>query len=174
MRDLENCALYEVIMERMNNMNTIYDFKETEMSGQEINLEDYQGKVVIIVNTASKCGLAPQLEALEGLYKKYHAQGLEVLGLPSNQFHQELSEDEETSDYCQRHYGVTFPMTKRVVINGEDEDPLLTYLKDSSGNGKIKWNFTKFLVGRDGKLIHRYAPVTKPEKMEEQIVEALK
>lgn len=155
-------------------MKTIYDFKETEISGQEIDFEDYQGKVVIVVNTASKCGLAPQLDTLEKLYKKYHSQGLEVLGLPSNQFHQELIDDDETSEYCQRHYGVTFPMTKRVVINGKNEDPLFTYLKGVSGHGKIKWNFTKFWVGRDGKLIHRYAPVTKPEEMEAEIISALK
>lgn len=155
-------------------MTTIYDFKETEMDGKEIKLQDYKGKVVIVVNTASKCGLAPQLDALEKLYKKYHNQGLEVLGLPSNQFHQELSNDEDTRDYCQKHYGVTFPMTKHVVINGKNEDPLFTYLKDVSGHGKIKWNFTKFLVARDWTLVHRYAPITKPEEMEEEIITALK
>ena len=155
-------------------MTSIYDFAETEMSGKEINLKDYTGKVVIIVNTASKCGLAPQLEGLESLYQKYQDDGLVVLGLPSNQFKQELDTDEETSDYCQVHYGVTFPMSKRVRVNGDGEDGLFTYLKDMSGNGPIKWNYTKFLVGRDGQLIHRYAPITKPEKMEKEIVTALK
>lgn len=155
-------------------MATIYDFSEIEMNGNKIDFNEYKGKVVLIVNTASKCGLAPQLEAIEGLYKKYHDQGLEVLGLPSNQFHQELSSDEETSDYCQMHYGVTFPMTKQVKVNGEDEDPLFTYLKKTAGNGRIKWNFTKFLIGRDGQVIKRYAPVTKPEKIEPDIIEALK
>ena len=154
-------------------MTKVYDFKETEMNGQEIDFSRYQGKVLIVVNTASKCGLAPQLEGLEDLYKKYHDQGLEVIGLPSNQFKQELASDEETSEYCQLHYGVTFPMTKRVVINGDDEDPLFTYLKTESGNGRIKWNFTKFLVGKDGQLVKRYAPITKPSKMEEAIVEEL-
>ncbi|MQS76269.1 glutathione peroxidase [Companilactobacillus halodurans] len=154
-------------------MATIYDFSETEMNGFQIDFKDYQGKVLVVVNTASKCGLAPQLKGLEELYQKYHDQGLEVLGLPSNQFHQELDSDEATSDYCQMHYGVTFPMTKKIAVNGEDEDPLFTYLKDIGGHGRIKWNFTKFLIGRDGQLIERFAPVTKPEKMEKQIVEAL-
>ena len=155
-------------------MSQLYDFKETEMSGQEINFGDYAGKVLMIVNTASKCGLAPQLEGIEKLYQQYHEQGFEVLGLPSNQFHQELDSDEATEAYCQLHYGVTFPMTKQVQVNGDGEDPLFTYLKDTAGHGRIKWNFTKFLIGRDGQLIDRYAPVTKPEKVEPAIVEALK
>lgn len=155
-------------------MKTIYDFTETEMNGQPLKLQDYQDKVVLIVNTASKCGLAPQLEGLEALYKKYKDDGLVVLGLPSNQFHQELATDKEANDYCQLHYGVTFPMTKRVAVNGDDEDPLFSYLKDESGHGNIKWNYTKFLVGKDGRLIHRYAPVTKPEKIEDAIQAALK
>lgn len=154
-------------------MATIYDFTETEMSGQAIDFKDYQGKVLLIVNTASKCGLAPQLEGIEALYKKYHDQGFEVLGLPSNQFHQELATDEEANDFCQMHYGVTFPMTQRVAVNGDNEDPLFTYLKETAGHGRIKWNFTKFLIGRDGQLIDRYAPVTKPEKVEPAIVTAL-
>ncbi|KRL55811.1 glutathione peroxidase [Furfurilactobacillus rossiae] len=142
-------------------MASIYDFSETEMSGQTIPLDNYRGQVLLIVNTASKCGFAPQLEGLESLYKQYHDQGFNVLGLPSNQFHQELETDEETDDFCQVHYGVTFPMTKRVAVNGDDEDPLFTYLKDAAGHGRIKWNFTKFLVGRDGQVIKRYAPQTK-------------
>ncbi|AKP67212.1 glutathione peroxidase [Companilactobacillus ginsenosidimutans] len=150
-------------------MTTIYDFSETEMNGKKIDFNDYKGKVVLIVNTASKCGFAPQLESMETLYKKYHDQGFEILGLPSNQFHQELDSDEATSDYCQMHYGVTFPMTEKVSVNGSDEDPLFTYLKDEAGHGKIKWNFTKFLIGRDGQLVHRYAPVTKPESFEDEI-----
>ncbi|MYV17401.1 glutathione peroxidase [Furfurilactobacillus milii] len=154
-------------------MASIYDFSETEMSGQTIPLDNYRGQVLLIVNTASKCGFAPQLEGLESLYKQYHDQGFNVLGLPSNQFHQELATDEETDDFCQVHYGVTFPMTKRVAVNGDDEDPLFTYLKDAAGHGRIKWNFTKFLVGRDGQVIKRYAPQTKPEKFETDIVDAL-
>lgn len=155
-------------------MTTLHDFTETEMNGTDLNLKDYEGKVVLVVNTASKCGLAPQLEGLEALYKQYGKDGLVVLGLPSNQFKQELATDEEANDYCQVHYGVTFPMTKRVWVNGDEEDPLFTYLKAASGNGKIKWNYTKFLVGKDGQLIHRYAPITKPEKIAPAIEEALK
>ncbi|GEO59269.1 glutathione peroxidase [Companilactobacillus bobalius] len=155
-------------------MEPIYNFKETEMNGGIINFRDYQGKVLLIVNTASKCGLAPQLESIEKLYNKYRAQGLEVLGLPSNQFHQELDSDEETSDFCQMHYGVTFPMTRKVIVNGLDEDPLFTYLKDQSGKGRIKWNFTKFLIDKEGNLLKRFAPITKPEKMENLIIDALK
>lgn len=154
-------------------MATIYDFTETEMNGKTINLKDYEGKVVIIVNTASKCGLAPQLEGLEALYKEHKDDGLVVLGLPSNQFKQELDSDEEANEFCQVHYGVTFPMTRRVMVNGKDEDELFTYLKEQSGNGAIKWNYTKFLVGRDGKLIRRYAPITKPEKMTDDVLAAL-
>lgn len=154
-------------------MTTIYDFRETEMSGQTIDFDDYRGKVLLIVNTASKCGLAPQLEGIEALYQQYHDQGLEVLGLPSNQFHQELATDEETNDFCQLHYGVTFPMTKKVAVNGDGEDPLFTYLKQTAGHGRIKWNFTKFLIGRAGELIDRYAPITKPEKMIPDIEAAL-
>lgn len=155
-------------------MTALYEFKETEMNGFTIDFNDYQGKVLLIVNTASKCGFAPQLVGLEELYKKYHDQGFEVLGLPTNQFHQELGSDKETSDYCQMHYGVTFPMTQRIIVNGEGEDPFFTYLKDASGHGRIKWNFTKFLIGRDGQVIERFAPITKPEKIEPAIIEALK
>ncbi|TGD22708.1 glutathione peroxidase [Companilactobacillus suantsaicola] len=155
-------------------MEAIYNFRETEMNGGIIDFRDYQGKVLLIVNTASKCGLAPQLEAIEELYNKYRTRGLEVLGLPSNQFHQELDSDEATSDFCQMHYGVTFPMTRQVVLNGLGEDPLFTYLKDQSGKGRIKWNFTKFLIDKNGSLVKRFAPITKPEKMESFIIEALK
>ncbi|KRK97863.1 glutathione peroxidase [Secundilactobacillus odoratitofui DSM 19909 = JCM 15043] len=154
-------------------MSKIYAFQETEMNGEVIDFKQYAGKVLLIVNTASKCGLAPQLNGIEKLYQTYHDQGFEVLGLPSNQFHQELGSDEETSAYCQLHYGVTFPMTQQVRVNGTDEDPLFTYLKETAGHGRIKWNFTKFLIGRDGQLIDRYAPVFKPEKIEPAIVTAL-
>lgn len=97
---------------------SIYDFSETEMSGETLALSQYQGKVLLIVNTASNCGLAPQFKGLEELYQKYQSEGLVILGLPSNQFHQEKADDTATHDYCQRHYGVTFPMTKRVLVNG--------------------------------------------------------
>lgn len=155
-------------------MAPIYEFSETEMNGFTIDFKDYQNKVLLVVNTASKCGFAPQLTELEHLYKKYHDQGFEVLGLPSNQFHQELDSDQATSDFCEVHYGVTFPMTKKIMVNGGNEDPLFAYLKTESGHGRIKWNFTKFLIGRDGQLLGRYAPITKPEKIEPEIIKALK
>lgn len=154
-------------------MKTIYDYQETEMNGKTIDLSNFKDKVVIIVNTASKCGLAPQLEGLEALYKKYKDEGLVILGLPSNQFHQELNSDVETDEYCRMHFGVTFPMTKRIAVNGDNQDPLFAHLKEESGHGKIKWNYTKFLIGKDGKLIHRFAPITKPEAMEEAVYTAL-
>ncbi|MFC6201069.1 glutathione peroxidase [Lactiplantibacillus nangangensis] len=154
-------------------MTTIYDFKETEMSGEDLSLETYRGQVLLVVNTASNCGLAPQFKGLEALYQKYQAEGLVVLGLPSNQFHQEKADDEATHDYCQRHYGVTFPMTKRVMVNGEDADPLFSYLKQAAGHGRIKWNFTKFLIGRDGQVLERFAPTTRPQTFETAIRDAL-
>ncbi|WP_318767338.1 glutathione peroxidase [Lactiplantibacillus carotarum] len=152
---------------------SIYDFSETEMSGETLALSQYQGKVLLIVNTASNCGLAPQFKGLEELYQKYQSEGLVILGLPSNQFHQEKADDTATHDYCQRHYGVTFPMTKRVLVNGEAADPLFTYLKQTAGHGRIKWNFTKFLIGRDGRVLNRFAPTTRPVAFETAIRDAL-
>ncbi|WP_261809872.1 glutathione peroxidase [Levilactobacillus humaensis] len=154
-------------------MTTVYDFTETEMSNQSIDFNDYKGKVVLIVNTASKCGFTPQLTGLEALYKQYKDKGFEVLGLPSNQFNQELDSDEATHNFCQMHFGVTFPMTKHVQVNGEGEDGLYTYLKSQAGHGPIEWNFTKFLVGRDGEVLGRFAPGTPPESLEPTIIAAL-
>lgn len=154
-------------------MTSIYDFSVTSMEGETFKLERFRDQVLLVVNTASKCGLAPQLEGLEALHKKYHDQGLVVIGLPSNQFRQELDSDEAASEYCQVHYGVTFLMTKRVAVNGDDTDPLFDYLKTESGHGRIKWNYTKFLVGRDGQLVHRYAPTTTPESFTNAVVAAL-
>ncbi len=119
-------------------MTSIYDFSVTSMEGETFKLERFRDQVLLVVNTASKCGLAPQLEGLEALHKKYHDQGLVVIGLPSNQFRQELDSDEAASEYCQVHYGVTFLMTKRVAVNGDDTDPLFDYLKTESGHGRIK------------------------------------
>jgi len=154
-------------------MTTVYDFTETEMSNQPIDFNDYKGKVVLIVNTASKCGFTPQLTGLEALYKQYKDKGFEVLGLPSNQFNQELDSDEAPHNFCQMHFGVTFPMTKHVQVNGEGEDGLYTFLKSQAGHGPIEWNFTKFLVGRDGEVLGRFAPGTPPESLEPTIIAAL-
>ncbi|WP_156404253.1 glutathione peroxidase [Lactobacillus selangorensis] len=155
-------------------MTSIYDFKETEMNGAPIDFGQYRGQVLLVMNTASKCGFAPQLKGFEAMYQQYHDQGLAILGLPSNQFHQEMKTDAETSDYCQVHYGVTFPMTKLVRVNGDDEDPLFAYLKQATDSGRIKWNFTKFLIDRNGNVLHRYSPKTKPETILPDVEAALK
>ena len=127
-----------------------------------------------MVNTASKCGLAPELKGLERLYKKYHQEGLNIVGFPCQQFRQEVKNSQQAQHYCQLHYGVTFPMTKMIKVNGKNANPIFKYLKKVSGRGWIKWNYTKFLIGRDGHLIHRYSPLTSPMKMEKEIVKALK
>ncbi|MGF7437163.1 glutathione peroxidase [Lentilactobacillus senioris] len=155
-------------------MQTFYDFTEIEMSGQSINFKDYQGQVVLLMNTASKCGFAPQLTGFEELYQQYHDQGLAILGLPSNQFHQELKTDKETAEYCAVHYGVTFPMTHKIRVNGADADPLFTYLKEQTNSGRISWNFTKFLIDRNGQVVKRYSPRTKPEEILPDILAELK
>ncbi|WP_155287823.1 glutathione peroxidase [Lacticaseibacillus zhaodongensis] len=157
----------------MDTKTKISDFELTGINGKPLKLSDYAGKVLIIVNTASKCGFAPQMQGLEDLYKKYGQDGLVVVGTPSNQFHQELANDEDTASYCQAHYGVTFPLSQRVRVNGADEDPLWAYLKEQSGGGRIKWNFTKFVIDRHGEVIRRYAPATRPAAMEETIRAAL-
>lgn len=154
-------------------MATIYDFSEEEVSGQPIDLADYKGQVLLLVNTASKCGLAPQLEQLEALYQQYHQAGFTVIGLPSNQFNQELDSGQAATEYCQLHFGVTFPMTKRVWVNGEQADPLFTYLKKETTGEEIAWNYTKFLIGRNGQIIGRYEPKTTPEEFSADIAEAV-
>lgn len=154
-------------------MTSIYDFSKEEVSGQTINFADFKGQVVLFVNTASKCGLAPQLEQIESLYQKYHAAGFNVVGLPSAQFKQELDSDEEAKEYCQLHFGVTFPMTKRVLVNGENEDLLFTYLKEQTGGADIAWNYTKFLVDRTGEVVGRYEPRATPDEFAADIEKAV-
>lgn len=154
-------------------MTTIYDFSEEEVSGQPIDLADFKGQVLLVVNTASKCGLAPQLEQLEALYQQYHQAGFTVIGLPSNQFNQELDSDQAATEYCQLHFGVTFPMTKRVWVNGEQADPLFTYLKKETTGEEIAWNYTKFLIGKNGEILGRYEPKTTPEEFKADIAEAV-
>ena len=151
----------------------IYDFKVKSQDGSEITLSDYKGKVLLIVNTATGCGFTPQYEGLQELYEKYQSQGLEILDFPCNQFgHQAPGSDEEITDFCQSRYGVTFRQFKKINVNGKDEEPLYTYLKSQEkgvmGNN-IKWNFTKFLVDRTGKVTGRFAPTVTPKKLEEEI-----
>ena len=155
----------------------IYSYSVTAQDGSPVSLADYQGKVLLIVNTATGCGFTPQYEGLEDLYEKYQSQGLEILDFPCNQFgHQAPGSDDEIADFCQLRYGVTFRQFKKINVNGKDEEPLYTVLKSQKkgvmGNN-IKWNFTKFLVDREGNVVERFAPTVTPEQIEEQIKELL-
>lgn len=159
-------------------MTSFYQLSATSLSGQQIAMADYAGKLVLVVNTASHCGFTPQYAGLEALYKKYAAQGLVVLGFPCNQFgKQEPGGADDISRTCYVNYGVSFPMFEKVEVNGAAAHPLFRYLKDALPGvlgGRIKWNFTKFLVGRDGKPLKRFAPISTPEKIETAIIAALK
>ena len=150
----------------------IYDIEVTDASGEAHKLGEYQGKAMLIVNTATKCGLRGQFDSLEQLYKNYSEEGLVVLGFPSDQFGQELGEAEEAEKSCRMTYGVTFPMHEIIKVNGTDAHPLFKYLTDNTkgflGSG-IKWNFTKFLIDREGNIVKRYAPKDKPETFENDI-----
>ena len=159
-------------------MNTFHQLTATSLGGQPVSMGDYAGKLLLVVNTASHCGFTPQYAGLESLYKKYAAQGLVVLGFPCNQFgKQEPGGAEDISQTCHINYGVSFPMFEKVEVNGAAAHPLFRYLKNALPGilgGRIKWNFTKFLVGRDGKPLKRFAPFTTPAKMEAVIQAALK
>lgn len=156
---------------------SIYQYNVKKSSGQEISMNDYAGKVMLIVNTATKCGLAPQFKDLETLHVKYAEQGLSVLGFPCSQFaNQEVGNDSEIQAACQLNFGVTFQIMSKVDVNGATTDPLFQFLKKETGGlfGKeIKWNFTKFLIDRDGKVVKRYAPTVSPLKIEADIVRLL-
>lgn len=157
---------------------TIYQHTVTSNTGDAIPLEHYAGKTLLIVNTASKCGFTPQYKGLESLYKKYKDRGFEVLGFPCDQFgHQEPGSDDEIAQFCEMNFGVSFSLFKKVDVNGADEDPLFTELKNRApgllGSKRIKWNFTKFLVNDKGDVIKRYAPTMKPEDIEKDIVKLL-
>ena len=154
-----------------------YDYSAVKMNGTEVKMEEYKGQVVIVVNTASKCGFTPQFEGLEELYKKYKDKGLVILGFPCNQFaSQDPGDNKEIEGFCKLNYGVTFPMFQKIDVNGDNEHPLYTFLKSEQkgtlGN-KIKWNFTKFLIDREGNVVDRYAPTVEPSKMEKDIVKLL-
>lgn len=154
-----------------------YDYKATKMNGAEVSMSDYKDQVVIVVNTASKCGFTPQFDGLEELYKKYKDKGLVILGFPCNQFaSQDPGENNEIHEFCRLNYGVTFPMFQKIDVNGDNEHPLYTFLKSEQKgtlSSKIKWNFTKFLIDREGNVVGRYAPTFAPEKMEKDIVALL-
>ena len=159
-------------------MKTIYDFEAIQMNGQGMALSQLQGKVMLIVNTASACGFTPQFSGLEKVHQAYKDQGLAVLGFPCNQFgNQDPASNDAIANFCQVNYGVSFTMMQKVNVNGTDAHPLYQWLCAEApgllGSKAIKWNFTKFLVGRDGRVIKRYASMDKPEKMAQDIEAAL-
>ncbi|MBO7100547.1 MAG: glutathione peroxidase [Bacteroidales bacterium] len=173
----------------------IYDFKAVASNGKEIDFRQFEGKVLLIINTASKCGFTPQFEGLEALNEKYRDRGLVCIGFPCNQFaHQDPGSDSEIQEFCQVNYGVTFQIMKKVDVNGADEHPIFTYLKEQAPDEEykglkakaaatmfksisksvekdsdIKWNFTKFLISRDGSVVKRFAPTTEPKDFEKEI-----
>ena len=178
---------------------SIYDYKVKTRDNEDLKLSDMKGKVLLIVNTATGCGFTPQYEGLENLYKKYHGKGLEILDFPCNQFGNQAPEsDDEIHEFCSLKYNTTFDQLKKIDVNGENEEPLFTYLKKEMPNeeikgiknkialgaikkiskscqnvGDIKWNFTKFLIDRNGKVIERFAPVIEPSKIEDKIKEII-
>jgi glutathione peroxidase len=160
-------------------MSNLHDFSADTLAGKPFDFSALKGKVVLVVNTASRCGLTPQYQGLETLHKAHQAEGLEIVGFPCNQFGgQEPGGADEISAFCQKNYGVTFRMMDKVEVNGAGAHPLYKWLVKAApgllGSEAIKWNFTKFLVGRDGNVIRRYAPQTEPGDLEKDIVAALK
>jgi glutathione peroxidase len=151
----------------------IYDFTVKNNLGKEVSLSQYKGKVLLIVNTASKCGFTPQFAGLQKLYEKYGNEKFEVFAFPCNQFaNQDPGTDEEIKTFCSLNYGVTFPIFKKIDVNGENAEPLFDYLKKSTPGllgSAIKWNFTKFLIDSEGNIVGRFEPATKPEKLESKI-----
>ncbi|MBO6080028.1 MAG: glutathione peroxidase [Bacteroidales bacterium] len=180
-------------------MATIYDFKALNNKGAEVDFTQYEGKVLMIVNTASKCGFTPQYDGLEALYQKYKDQGLIIIGFPCDQFaNQEPGSDEEIAEFCRLNHGVTFPLMKKIDVNGKEAHPIYDFLKEQAPteeykglkakasaalfktisksvekDSDIKWNFTKFLISRDGSVIKRFPPTTTPEEMEKDLQELL-
>ena len=154
-------------------MEKIYDFKANTSRGKEVDFAQFEGKVLLIVNTASRCGFTPQFAGLEELHKKYGEHGLVVIGFPSGDFaNQEFMESLKAAEFCQFNYGVTFQIMEKVHVNGDEAHPIFKYLKRNTKGflgSRIKWNFTKFLISKDGKEIKRYAPTTRPEKIRKDI-----
>lgn len=159
-------------------MSSLYDFEALSIDGKSVSLDQYRGKPLLIVNTASACGFTPQFGGLEKLHQTYGHRGLVVLGFPCNQFgSQDPGSNDEIAGFCQRNFGVTFPMMSKIDVNGAEAHPLYQWLSAEApgllGSKAIKWNFTKFLVGKDGRVIKRYAPQDAPEKLAKDIEEAL-
>jgi glutathione peroxidase len=159
-------------------MTVAYDFAAKTIDGVERSLGDYRGKPLLVVNVASKCGFTPQYAGLEALYRKFHSQGLEVLGFPCDQFgHQEPGDESEIKSFCSTRYDVTFPLFAKIDVNGSNAHPLYQWLKSEKagilGTEAIKWNFTKFLVDRTGRVVRRYAPSDTPEKIDKDLAAVL-
>jgi glutathione peroxidase len=159
-------------------MSSLYDFEALDIAGQPLKLADHRGQVLLVVNTASACGFTPQFKGLEALWKDYGTRGLVVIGFPSNEFGgQDPGSNDEIASFCQLNYGVSFPMAAKVQVNGAQAHPLWQWLKAQApgvlGTEGIKWNFTKFLVGRDGQVLKRYAPTDTPEALRADIEKAL-
>ncbi|WP_054939249.1 MULTISPECIES: glutathione peroxidase [Paenibacillus] len=157
---------------------SIYDFEANTLRGQEESLSKYKGKVLLVVNTASKCGFTPQYKGLQEVYDKFKDRGFEVLGFPSNQFAgQEPGESEDIAEFCEINYGVTFPMYEKVDVKGDDAHPLFKYLSKEApgllGSKSVKWNFTKFLVDQEGRVLKRFSPQTTPDQIEADIAKLL-
>ena len=165
---LQACA-----QDNNKDMAKIYDFTALGNKGNEVDFKQFEGKVLMIVNTASKCGFTPQYDGLEALYQKYKDQGLVIVGFPCDQFaHQEPGTDAEIAEFCRINHGVTFPLMAKIEVNGDNAHPIYKYLKSETKGllgSAIKWNFTKFLISRDGNTIKRYAPTVKPADMEKDI-----
>jgi len=162
----------------MTTMTTVYDFNAKSLDGKPVDLKAYQGKVLLIVNTASNCGFTPQYKGLEAVYEQFKDKGVEVLGFPCNQFGaQEPGTADEIGTFCERNYGVTFPMFDKIDVNGDSAHPLFKHLKSEApglmGTEAIKWNFTKFLVRKDGRVYKRYAPQTEPKELMKDIEKLL-
>ena len=158
-------------------MSSIYDFNAKKSNGSEQSLADFKGKVLLIVNTASKCGFTPQYAELQELYERWHKQGLEILAFPCDQFaHQEPGSDEEIQQFCQMNYGLTFPVYAKIDVNGKSAHPLYQYLRSQKKKllgSSIKWNFTKFLVDEEGRVVQRYEPTVSPKNIGPRIQELL-
>jgi len=158
-------------------MTTLHDFTATSIDGHKVELSSYEGQVVLVVNTASKCGLTPQYAGLQRLHEEYGDRGLVILGFPCDQFlHQEPGTEEEIAEFCQRNYGVSFPMFAKIEVNGDDAHPLYRWLTgphEGIEGGPIEWNFAKFLLDRDGTVVQRYSPQVEPDQLREDVEKAL-
>ena len=157
---------------------SVFEFSANSLGGKAVDLSQYKGKVLLIVNTASNCGFTPQYKGLEAVYEQFKDKGVEVLGFPCNQFGtQEPGSADEIGAFCEKNYGVTFPLFEKIEVNGDQAHPLFQYLKEQApgllGSKAIKWNFTKFLVKKDGSVFSRYAPTTKPEELMDDIEKLL-